>query len=63
MATKLGLTPQRLSVATPGEIEQAFAAFGRERPDAVLVLGSHPVIVHRALVVDLAARHRVPVVY
>ena len=62
-ATTLGLTLHAVNIAGPSDIEQAFAAMARDRPDALMVLPSHPVIVHRQLVVDLALRHRIPAAY
>jgi putative ABC transport system substrate-binding protein len=62
-ATKLGLTLHAVTVAGESDIKEAFSAMARDRPDAVVSLANHPVIVHRRLVVELAGRHRIPAVY
>jgi putative ABC transport system substrate-binding protein len=46
-----------------GEIERAINAFARESNGGLIVLPSALTALHRELIVDLAARHRLPAVY
>ena len=46
---------------TPSEIERVFAKMEQQRPDAVLVSGEGDLYAHRQLIVQLAEKHRLPV--
>jgi putative ABC transport system substrate-binding protein len=46
-----------------GEIERTVAAFARSANGGLIVTGSGPAVVHRDLIVTLAARHKLPAVY
>jgi len=46
-----------------GEIERAVAAFARNPNGGLIVTGSGLTILHRDLIVALAARHKLPAVY
>jgi len=46
-----------------GEIERAVTAFAREPNGGQIVLSSASTLLHRELIVSLAARHRLPAVY
>ena len=46
-----------------GEIERAVAAFARSSNGGLIVTASVPAIVHRELIITLAARHKLPAVY
>jgi putative ABC transport system substrate-binding protein len=46
-----------------GEIERAVAAFARVPNGGLIVTGSPLAMVHRDLIVTLAARHKLPAVY
>ena len=46
-----------------GEIERAVAAFARGPNGGLIVTASASAIVHRDLIIALAARHRLPAVY
>jgi putative ABC transport system substrate-binding protein len=46
-----------------GEIERAVAAFAREPDGGQIVLSSASTLRHRELIINLAARHRLPTVY
>jgi putative tryptophan/tyrosine transport system substrate-binding protein len=62
-AHTIGLQVRVLNASTGGEIEQAFATFVRERPDALFV-GPDPFFyTRRVQLVVLAARHGVPTTY
>jgi len=52
-----------LGVKTAEEIRDALAVIARERPDALLVLADRLLLHHRALIMDFAARHRLPGVH
>ena len=62
-AQRLGFTARRLGVSSPAEFEGAFATARKERMDAVEVLPSPFFSVHRTLLIELAARHRLPAFY
>ena len=59
MGIRLTLLPGR-SLA---EMETAFAAIARERPDALYVVTTGAIATHRARVIEFAARQRVPAIY
>ena len=46
-----------------GEIELAIAAFARPSNGGLIVTGSALVVVHRDLIITLAARYKLPAVY
>ena len=58
-----GLQIQTFNASTSREINAAFAAFARERPDALYVGGDAFFQVRRAQLVNLASRHAVPATY
>jgi putative tryptophan/tyrosine transport system substrate-binding protein len=55
------LTPA--DVPGPDEIERAIEAFAREPTGGLIVLPGPTTIVHRELIIALAARHRLPAAY
>jgi putative ABC transport system substrate-binding protein len=63
LAPSLGVKPVPIGVANAAEIENAFATFVREPNGGVVVLPDATTAVHLGLIVDLAARHRVPAAY
>ncbi len=52
-----------LGVRTPEELDAAFEAIGRHRPEALLVLADRLFLHLRARIMDFAAQHRLPGVY
>jgi putative ABC transport system substrate-binding protein len=58
-----GLHIQVFNASTSREINAAFTAFARERPDALYVGGDAFFQVRRAQLVNLASRHAVPATY
>jgi len=52
-----------VNVLDAGEIERAVAAFARSPNGGVILTGSTLAVVHRDLIVTLAARHKLPAVY
>jgi putative tryptophan/tyrosine transport system substrate-binding protein len=63
MAPALGVQLQALSVREPSELEGAFAAMRTEHAEALVVLPSALLYVHRARVIELAARSRLPTIW
>jgi len=59
----MGLQIQVLTASTSGEINAAFAAIARERPDAIFVGVSPFLIDRRVQLAQLAARPAVPAIY
>jgi putative ABC transport system substrate-binding protein len=62
MAPPLGMEVRPVNVRDAAEIERAITAFARSANGGLVVTGGQAVT-HRDLVVDLAARHRLPAVY
>ena len=62
-AQKAGVTLLALDVPSLGELQHAFDTAVRERADALYVLGDVFTFVHRARIVALAAKHRLPAIY
>ena len=52
-----------LNLPDGGEIEPALATFARRGNSGLIVMGSSLSLVHRELIVALAARHKLPAVY
>jgi putative ABC transport system substrate-binding protein len=52
-----------VNVRDPGEIERAVAAFARTPNAGLIVTGSALATVHRRLIINLAARHKLPAAY
>ena len=59
----ISLIAMLLPAGTPAEIERVFAAMRQQRPDAVLVTGEGDQYAHRQLIVELAEKSRLPVMY
>jgi putative ABC transport system substrate-binding protein len=62
-AAPLGIDLRPIDPRDPIEIEHAIAAFAREPNGGLIVTGSSAASIHRKLILELAARHRLPVVY
>src|SRR6516164_8048283 len=52
-----------VDVRDAGEIERALAAFAGNPNGGLILTGSALAIVHRDLIIALAARHRLPAIY
>jgi len=63
VAPSIGVEVSPVNVRNAGEIEQALAAFARVPNSGLIVTGSALAIIHRGLIVMLAARHKLPAVY
>ncbi len=61
-ADRLGLRLQSIEVRSPDEIERAFSAILRERPDALIVQQDPLTIAQRARIADLALKNRLPAI-
>ncbi len=61
--SSLGVSLETLIVSGRSDIENSFISMARDRVDAMLALPSHPLVVNLKLVVELAARHRMPAMY
>jgi putative ABC transport system substrate-binding protein len=59
----LGIELRTYEVRTPGDFERAFAAMGKDRAGALLVLTDTMLVTQYAAIVALAAQHRLPAVY
>ena len=62
-AASMGLKVQVSHAETSRDIDTAFAAFGRERPDALFVAGGPFLLSRRMQLALLAARHALPAAY
>jgi putative ABC transport system substrate-binding protein len=63
VAPSFGVELTPISVRDAPEIERAVAAFARSSDGGLVVTSSALAVVHRDLIVRLAARHRLPAVY
>jgi putative ABC transport system substrate-binding protein len=63
VAPSLGVELSPVSVRDAGDIERAVLAFARTTNGGLIVPGSGLAVLHRDLIVALAARHRLPTVY
>jgi putative tryptophan/tyrosine transport system substrate-binding protein len=63
VAPSLGVEVRPLNVRDAGEIERAVAAFAGASNGGLIVTGSALSVVHRDLIIMLAARHKLPAVY
>jgi putative ABC transport system substrate-binding protein len=57
-ARTLGIRLQSLEVRRAAEFEGAFQAIARDLPEAVIVIGSRLMFLHRRLISDFVAKHR-----
>jgi putative tryptophan/tyrosine transport system substrate-binding protein len=62
VAPSFGVELRPVDVHDAGEIERAIAAFARGSNGGLIVTNTTLVIIHRELIVTLAARHRLPAV-
>jgi putative ABC transport system substrate-binding protein len=62
-ASSFGVEVSPVNVRDAGEIERAVAAFARASNGGLIVTASPLAVVHRDLIVALAARHKLPAVY
>ena len=58
-----GVELRPVDVRDAGEIERAVAAFAQGSDGGMIVSGSPSAVIHRGLIIALAAKHRLPTVY
>jgi putative ABC transport system substrate-binding protein len=63
VATSAGVDIKPVNVRDAGEIERAITAFARSPNGGLIVTASALSLVHRDLIIALAARHKLPAVY
>ena len=63
VAPSFGIELSPIGVHDAAEIERAVTAFARASNGGLIVTGSAKTAVHRALIVNLAAQHRLPAIY
>jgi putative tryptophan/tyrosine transport system substrate-binding protein len=63
MAPSLGVEVSPVNLRDASDIERAVMAFARSANGGLIVTGSPTAAVHRALIIELAARHKLPAVY
>jgi putative ABC transport system substrate-binding protein len=63
LAPSLGVELRPVDVRDAAEIERAIAGFAQDSNSGLIVTGSPAAVVHRELIISLAARHRLPAVY
>jgi putative tryptophan/tyrosine transport system substrate-binding protein len=61
--SSFGVELRPVNVRDAGEIERALTAFAGSPNGGLIVTGSALAVVHRDLIIELAARHRLPAVY
>jgi putative ABC transport system substrate-binding protein len=63
VAPSVGVEVSTVNVRDPAEIERGVAAFARSGNGGLILTGSALSVVHRDLIITLAARHKLPAVY
>jgi putative ABC transport system substrate-binding protein len=63
LAPSIGLEVIPVNVRDAGEIERAVAALARSSNSGLIVTSSPLAVVHRNLIITLAARHKLPTIY
>ena len=63
VAPSLGVEVSPVNVRDAGEIERAVTSFARSANGGLIVTASPLAVVHRELIITLAARHKLPAVY
>jgi putative tryptophan/tyrosine transport system substrate-binding protein len=63
VAPSLGLETTPVNVRDPDEIEREVADFARSPNGGLIITGSALAVVHRHVIIRLAAQHRLPAVY
>jgi putative ABC transport system substrate-binding protein len=63
LAPSFGVELTPIGVRDAGEIERGISAFARGPNDGLIVTGSPLAVIHRELIIALAARRRLPAVY
>jgi putative tryptophan/tyrosine transport system substrate-binding protein len=62
-ANGIGVMVQALGVREPNDFDEAFAAMGRDPPDAILMVSDSLTLLNRKRVIDFAAVYKLPAIY
>jgi putative ABC transport system substrate-binding protein len=63
VAPSLRVELRPIDAREPGEIERAIVTFARTPNGGLIIAGSPAAVIHRNLIITLAARHQLPAVY
>ena len=63
LAATMGLRLQSLPVRGPDDFDRAFRAMTAGRADALIISADGMLTLHRSLLIELAARHRIPAMH
>ena len=63
LAPSLRVELRSIDVRDPGEIERAIVTFAQSPNGGLIIAGSPEAVVHRNLIISLAAHHQLPAVY
>src|SRR5215211_6877298 len=63
VAPSLGVELTPMDTRNPSEIERLLATFGREANSGLIVVTGTSAVIHRELIISLAAQYRMPAVY
>ena len=63
VAPSLGLEVSTVNVRDAGEIEQAVTTFARSANGGLIITGSPLAVLHRRLIITLAARYKLPAIF
>jgi ABC-type uncharacterized transport system substrate-binding protein len=62
-ARKFGVTLTRISIQRPDDVEPALAKVATERPDALWVVPTGPVLANARQIIDFANKHGLPTIF
>ena len=63
VAPALGVELSPIGVSDPGEIERTMAEFARRSNGGLILVPTAQTLIHRELIITLAARHQLPTIY
>jgi len=63
VAPSLGIEVSTINAGDPRQMDRALTAFAREPNGGLIVTAAPSTVVHRDLIISLAARHKLPTVY
>ena len=63
VAPALGVELSPIGVSDPGEIERTMAEFARRSNGCLILVPTAQTLIHRELIITLAARHQLPTIY
>jgi putative ABC transport system substrate-binding protein len=62
-ATAMAIELRALEIRQPEDLDKAFAAMARDRPDALLVFDTIEIFADRRRIIEFAARNRLPTMF